>query len=599
MNILFYKYFLTSNILLTFLIAVILITKHIFSKHISVKFQYYIWYMYLILLLLPFLSIKPYFFNLNNLFQNFSSGESFAANLLKNSSSSTLSTNSGWLQDFSLSVNRSASDLINYIIVALWLIGMIILAILTFINNLKIKQLQRWNQLIENEEILTTFLECKKLLNIQKDITLYVSSFVKTPISYSLFKPRVILPVNVICSLTRNDIRNIFLHELQHFKQKDLIINYLMCILQTVYWFNPIVWYAFKEMRMDREITCDRAVLERLNQEDFLEYGNTIINFADKILRSPTISCVSDMGGSMKQIKKRIIKIASFQTDSKWLKMKSIFIMFLLGTIVLCSSPLLSVRGAMKSNYSFSANNTTYEDLSYYFQGYKGCFVLYDTQADQYTMYNKERCSERYSPDSTYKIYSALFGLEKGIITRGNSSLEWNGKVYPYDSWNENQNLSSAMKNSVNWYFQGLDKKIGMENLKKYFNRIKYGNTDLSGGISEYWLQSSLLISPLEQVELLKRFYSNEFGFKEKNIQAVKDAILLSDSNNSSLSGKTGTGNVNGKNIMGWFIGYVETDNNTYFFATNIQNDDNTKSSTAVKITLSILEDRKIYDSNY
>lgn len=55
---------------------------------------------------------------------------------------------------------------------------------------------------------------------------------------------------------------------------------------------------------------------------------------------------------------------------------------------------------------------------------------------------------------------------------------------------------------------------------------------------------------------------------------------------------------MNGKNINGWFIGYVETKNNTYFFATNIQNEDDSSGSKAGEITLSILKDLGIYNEN-
>jgi bla regulator protein blaR1 len=595
MNNLFYIHFLTINALLTFLIIIIWVTKNILRKHISVKYQYYICCLYLVLLLLPFLSVKSYMLNFPDLFGGLDNDLNHITNYLSNSSSINVTNTIGWLQDFTISVNRPNPTFLNFTIASLWFLGMVITALVTFIGNYKIKRMLRWNQSVQSKEICTTFQECIDLLGIHKDVKLYASSFIKAPLICGFINPRVILPVPVINSLSKNDLRNIFLHELQHYRQKDILINYIMCILQIIYWYNPLVWFVFKEMRMDREIACDRSVLVILGHENLFEYGNTIINFADKMMHLSDIACVSDMGGSSKQIKKRIFKIASFQNESKWLKIKSIFIIFFFGMVILASSPLLSIRAAMNSSYSFMGNNSKYEDLSSYFNGYEGCIVLYDTKTDQYTIYNKKRCADRYSPDSTYKIYSALFGLEAGVVTKDNSNLNWNGTKYPFEVWNKNQDLSSAIKNSVSWYFQDLDKKIGLNNLKNYFARINYGNTDLSGGISEYWMESSLLISPFEQVELLRNFYTNKYGFKEENIQIVKDALFLSEINTNSLFGKTGTGNVNGKNVNGWFIGYVESDDNTYFFATNIQNDTDANSSAAVKITMSILKDKNIY----
>jgi bla regulator protein BlaR1 len=222
---------------------------------------------------------------------------------------------------------------------------------------------------------------------------------------------------------------------------------------------------------------------------------------------------------------------------------------------------------------------------------------LYDLSANQYTIYNKERSLTRVSPDSTYKVYDSLIALETNIITKDQNTIDWNSTKYPYEVWNRNQNLSSALKNSVNWYFQELDKKIGRNNLQNYFTRMNYGNCDLSGDISSYWLESSLKISPVEQVQLLKAFYTNELQFNKLNIDTVKSALLLSERNGASLSGKTGSGTVNQKNMNGWFIGYVESKGNTYVFATNIQSGTNPCGSEAEKITLSILNAKKIYSN--
>ena len=81
-------------------------------------------------------------------------------------------------------------------------------------------------------------------------------------------------------------------------------------------------------------------------------------------------------------------------------------------------------------------------------------------------------------------------------------------------------------------------------------------------------MESSLKISPIEQVELLTQLQNNNFGFAPENINAVKDSICLSSSDAGTFYGKTGTGRVDGQDVNGWFIGYIETADNTYFFAT-------------------------------
>lgn len=122
----------------------------------------------------------------------------------------------------------------------------------------------------------------------------------------------------------------------------------------------------------------------------------------------------------------------------------------------------------------------------------------------------------RVAPNSTYKLYSALFGLENNIITPANSLIRWNGESYPFEAWNKDQTLQSAMTSSVNWYFQSIDEQLGSSAVQNYLRNIGYGNEDLSGDFSSYWMESSLKISPVEQVELLTKLYNNDFGFALK-----------------------------------------------------------------------------------
>ena len=84
------------------------------------------------------------------------------------------------------------------------------------------------------------------------------------------------------------------------------------------------------------------------------------------------------------------------------------------------------------------------------------------------------------------------------------------------------------MNSSVNWYFQAVDEQLGASDVYSYVQEIGYGNENMSGDFSSYWMESSLEISPIEQVELLTKLQNNSFGFAPENINAVKDAICLS-----------------------------------------------------------------------
>lgn len=111
-----------------------------------------------------------------------------------------------------------------------------------------------------------------------------------------------------------------------------------------------------------------------------------------------------------------------------------------------------------------------------------------------------ELAALRVAPNSTYKIYNALFGLENNIITPENTFVEWDGTAYPFETWNADQTLPSAMSSSVNWYFQWIDEQLGAASIENYLHKIRYGNENLGDNFSSYWMESSLKISPIEQV---------------------------------------------------------------------------------------------------
>jgi len=173
--------------------------------------------------------------------------------------------------------------------------------------------------------------------------------------------------------------------------------------------------------------------------------------------------------------------------------------------------------------------------------------------------------------------------------------MAWDCEIHPFEAWNQDQNLATAMRYSVNWYFQNFDRQVGLESL--YYYLASYGNSNLSGGIADFWIESSLRISPVEQVQLLTDFYRNDTVFETRHVNAVKDVLQLQENNGAVLSGKTGTGFVNGIVANGWFIGYVENSGRTFVFATYIQSlgDGNAGGSVAAGITLSILEYKGIF----
>lgn len=588
-------HFLFCNILISVLIGIILLAKKILGKHLSGCAQYHIWFLLPVILAIPFLSIRPTGFS-----QMRKWIYSMRAIFLPETNASVshtvanLSTASDWLSDYRITVTRDSAPIAGYIPSVIWIGGMIVLTVLMIQSRFRLFRIEQSSLPLQNPAVKMLYQNCKAQLRIKRDIPVYSTAFFQSPVLVGVFRPRIYIPIHLIVDFEETDMLYMFLHELQHYKHKDALVNCLMNICSIFYWFNPIVWYAVREVRTDREVACDTFVLQMLDSDDYIAYGNTLLNFAQKRSLCP-FSLTTGIGGNTSQIKKRVLNIAMYRPQTKWMKIRERIVLAILIALILESTSLIPVLASdTKSALPKNAVIQT-EDLSDFFADYEGCFVLYDSNADTWTIYDETLATKRFSPNSTYKIYSALFALENGLIHPDESTLKWDGQSHSYPSWNQDQTLTTAMQNSVNWYFQELDRRADWDALNQFYQTIGYGNEDLSGGAAEFWLESSLKISAVEQVELLKKLYGNEFHFNERNVQTVKDSLKLSASGQTVLSGKTGTGVINGESINGWFVGYVESGSNTCFFATNIQGDDHADSVTAGEITRNILAAKQVY----
>lgn len=233
----------------------------------------------------------------------------------------------------------------------------------------------------------------------------------------------------------------------------------------------------------------------------------------------------------------------------------------------------------------------------------EGCIGIYDLKKAKFIDYNPDRCVQRFIPASTFEICNSLVALQTKVIPDTGYVTHWDSVTRDVHAWNQNQTLKTAFVHSADWYFQEISRKIGTEKMQQYLTLTHYGNMQMGSNPDSFWIDGNLRISCDEQIEFLKNFYTYQLSFSKKNIDLVKEIIRFEyhpdQLNNSGfiLSGKAGRGKMSDeidgriKNI-GWFVGYVEKDEDVYFFATNVESGDlrNVDINLIVKnITLDIL----------
>jgi len=212
-------------------------------------------------------------------------------------------------------------------------------------------------------------------------------------------------------------------------------------------------------------------------------------------------------------------------------------------------------------------------DLGAFFPGFRSTLVVRDVGAGRTLRHDPARGAVRTSPCSTFKIPSSLIGLETGVIPDASFVLSWDGVRRPREEWNHDQDLRSAMKHSVVWYYQELARRVGPERMQKWVSAFHYGNEDVSGGIDRFWLGSTLLISPDEQVDFLARLHAGSLPLSPRSVAIVKE-ILLQDAPGPGIAyrGKTGSCQDPGaQQPHGWWVGSVEKEGSLFLFAARIE----------------------------
>ena len=246
-------------------------------------------------------------------------------------------------------------------------------------------------------------------------------------------------------------------------------------------------------------------------------------------------------------------------------------------------------------------------DWSGYFNGLNGAAVVYDATNRQYTMYNADLAVDRSSPCSTFKIISSLIALEKGILEPEDSTREWSGEVFWNEDWNKDIDFSEAFRTSCVWYYRQVIDDIGKDMMQKELDKLQYGNCDISDwegrlntnnnnrALTGFWLESSLMISPKEQVEVMERIFGDNSDYSEETRNELKQVMLVSEQDGADISiyGKTGMGKAEGVVVDAWFTGFAESTEGKIYFCVHLGRTDgmNVSSSGAKEIAIQIVLD--------
>lgn len=206
---------------------------------------------------------------------------------------------------------------------------------------------------VQDINILNLLAECGEKLGIKKTAELYCSPAVASPVLAGFFRPYIIIPAK---PMEDEKLFYVFLHELVHYKRKDIFYKWFIQVIICIHWFNPFTRLLGKEVNKACELSGDEAVISLLDENERKAYGDTLLSFVQtkETYKNPFGTVTLTEGA--KQLKERLGAIMYFKKKSGIIKIATV-----IATVILCFNFLAAGAYAAWSGRNI-VNNSAGQD---------------------------------------------------------------------------------------------------------------------------------------------------------------------------------------------------------------------------------------------
>ena len=309
MQDLLFNFFLTS-LSVSCLIPFVSICFMLFKNRLSVRSKYYIWIGVILSLLLPF---RP----------------AFSLGLIEVQPPAPLLPATRPPQLESAPIEASGTPLatsawsfnLMHVILLVWLIGVFVYLGRQLYSYFKFRtMLKRWGDPVEDLAIWENLAEMQALVGVKREIGLIYCPLVHSPLLFGFRKPTIVLPE---LDYTEEEFSLIFHHELVHYKHGDVYVSLLAMFIKSLYWYNPLVRFASKELLEAGEMYCDATVLAQQDVSYRIFYGETILTMIDRSKKNQ-VALTTCFYSNRFNLKRRILAIMDNRYPIRFLSVLAI-----------------------------------------------------------------------------------------------------------------------------------------------------------------------------------------------------------------------------------------------------------------------------------
>lgn len=239
---------------------------------------------------------------------------------------------------------------INFIdvISIIWFGGFVLIILTSSIMKMKINTAVRKFNKMHNKELLNIVNECKNALSIKNTVNVFIGSNLTSPYISGFYSANIYFPEDLM-NINQECFRHIIMHELAHYKRKDLIFDCIVMYTVALHWFNPLIWKIRQISKHDIELACDMHVLHVLGEEKAISYGNTILEITRLVVgRKKTTGIPCYFANNQQQLERRIKLIKKFKNNKFKVTAVALMGAILLGAVILTNPISAQNEGAAK-----------------------------------------------------------------------------------------------------------------------------------------------------------------------------------------------------------------------------------------------------------
>lgn len=346
-------------------ILLLLLIRHFFSEKLSKRWQYYIWLVVIVRLLLPFTPSVSLVGNIFEDIEQYMEEESVpysSINTSNNAQSEVDDTEDmAWMDTEDQSFEpeeETQTDSEN-----LWAIWLVV-AVILFIRKVTIyqsfvKYLHAGCMPVTEIEPLEALGRAMEQNHIKARVELHKNNLISSPLLIGFFHPCIVVPA---LNVPEESFYYTILHELTHYKRGDMFYKWLLQFTICMHWFNPLIYLMQHEIERECELSCDEHIISGLNNIEQRKYGDTLLEAVkmNGIYKNSLASVT--LIGSKEILKERLKSIMNYKKKSKLTVTVTAII-----TILICvGANVTGAYAASKNQEKISTENSiTVEEKQY------------------------------------------------------------------------------------------------------------------------------------------------------------------------------------------------------------------------------------------